>query len=75
MSAEGYISAPLSDEMERRIKERIAEYRAFTATPFSEAAANAISALEWVLSEAEVMKEETPALPPPVLQLAKKGNS
>jgi len=61
MSAEGYISAPLSDEMERRIRERIAEYRAFIVTPYHEAASNAISTLEWVLSEAEVIKSDKPS--------------
>lgn len=66
MSAQGYKSSPLSDELENRIRERLQSER-------QEARLNAqkgwgrmvtisdarVSALEWVLREAESLKEET----------------
>lgn len=69
MSAEGYQSAPLSDAMERRIQERIRQVRELASTASVNilavhdtlAALETLSALEWVLNEAEALKAEGPA--------------
>jgi LPS O-antigen subunit length determinant protein (WzzB/FepE family) len=63
MTAEGYCSNPLSDEMERRIQERLkierSEGRNDAQRGRETMAAicdGRVSALEWVLREAEVLK-------------------
>lgn len=63
MTAEGYKADPLSDEMERRIQNRITWLRANSGgkkRPLSEVSAEiyAAAALEWVLNEAESLKHE-----------------
>ena len=70
MSAEGYKSAPLSDELERRIRERLESYRRELARVLDERLKvfapiyeHQIAALEWVLNEAEALKfEPSPAV-------------
>lgn len=57
MTAESYISQPLSDELEKRIRERIAVLRAQPTSVRPSMAG--VVALEWVLNEAEAMKLET----------------
>lgn len=67
MNAQGYQSAPLSDEMERRIRERLVLEREEAARlkrttrslrDYLEALTDGrIAALEWVLQEAEAAKE------------------
>lgn len=61
MTAEGCKSSPLSDEMERRIRERLQEYLAFRATPFHPTVEGAVSALQWVLNEARAIIEDVPS--------------
>lgn len=63
MSAEGYKSAPLSDEMERRIRERINVLKLRDVRHLrSNCAQDAgIAALEWVLQEAEAIKLDSTA--------------
>ena len=65
MNSEGYRSAPLSDELERRILERLKiereEGRKDARMGRDTMAAlcdGRVSALEWVLREAEVLKVE-----------------
>ena len=58
MSAEGYRSQPLSDELEHRIRERITLER-------NEGQKARVSALEWVLNEARALIESVPELPKP----------
>lgn len=66
MTAEGYKSTPLSDEMERRIRERLVleRYEArhnarMDRQHMSALCDGRVAALEWVLSEAEVLKLQT----------------
>jgi hypothetical protein len=56
MTAEGYQSAPLSDELELRIRQRLQQYRDCVEEAITD---GAVTALEWVLNEAEVLKVET----------------
>jgi LPS O-antigen subunit length determinant protein (WzzB/FepE family) len=67
MTTEGYKSNQLSDEMERRIKERLKQERGDLRTnqqmsrEYMEAICDGrISALEWVLNEAEAVKLQQP---------------
>ncbi len=63
MTAEGYRSAPLSDEMERLIQERLKIERSEGRNDaergreiMAAICDGRVSALEWVLREAEVLK-------------------
>ena len=65
MTAEGYKSSPLSDELERRIRERLilerneARHNAkMDRRHMSAICDGRVAALEWVLSEADVLKLE-----------------
>jgi hypothetical protein len=65
MSAEGYKSSPLSDELERRIRERLvleryeARHNATMDRQYMSALCDGrVAALEWVLTEADVLKLE-----------------
>lgn len=60
MTAEGYQAEPLSDELERRIRTRIAHYRTIKPTDLERSAwlvDGGIAALEWVLREADALKQ------------------
>ena len=67
MSAEGYKSQPLSDELEQRIQERLRlekeealrlKRTSRSLRDYLEAVTDArIATLEWVLQEADVVKE------------------
>jgi hypothetical protein len=72
MIAEGYRSTPLSDELERRIRERLNiernESRQNARMDRHHMAAicdGRVSALEWVLNEAQAITESVPEAPPP----------
>lgn len=57
MSASGYKTSPLSDELERRIRDEIRLYKSNPDGDDLRVKAYA-AALEWVLSEAEMIKQE-----------------
>jgi hypothetical protein len=60
VNSSGYKSAPLSDEMERRIEERITSVRSMPAKNMWDILVRDFqrSTLEWVLREAEALKSE-----------------
>ncbi len=72
MTAEHYQSAPLSDELERRIRQRIQQLRQLSDIEHkgkqlysASTLDGGISALEWVLNEAEAVKSERRPRPDP----------
>ena len=59
MNAAGYKSDPISDAMEKRIRERIkAAEHVLRLKPLDFVSRVWVAALEWVLSEAESFKDE-----------------
>jgi len=69
MNAQGYRSDPLSTELQRRIQERLVRERDEARTnarmdrrQMAAVSDGRVSALEWVLREAETMKLENPRL-------------
>lgn len=75
MSAEGYKSSPLSDELENRIKERLQSERQagrqdarMGRDHMAAISDGRVSALEWVLREAESIKMEALTAPTPQLR-------
>lgn len=72
MSAQGYKSSPLSDGLESRIRERLVSERQEGRTNarmgrehMAAISDGRVSALEWVLREAESIKVETARTSPP----------
>jgi len=77
MMAEGYKTQPLSDELERRIRERLAQYRRESTNARQNGRLydasgkdGAIAALNFVLDQADALKLENPRAPIPFPALA-----